>query len=122
MPVEAMHREAAPQQARQAPHVQALPVQDPMPSWPHVDDNEGDAPSTVLRPRQPGPDDLSTAPPHRRAEPRPPEAAAQLEISIGRISIEFARPAEAPPQPSRPAASPSRGFAGYQAARRGRLR
>ncbi len=54
--------------------------------------------------------------------PTPPAATPTLEISIGRISIEYAKPPEPTPRATKPAAATSRGFADYHAARRGRLR
>lgn len=52
----------------------------------------------------------------------PQAVSPTLEISIGRISIEYAKPPEPTPRAIKPAAATSRGFADYHAARRGRLR
>ena len=77
----------------------------------------------LLQPRPPAPIATGLERMARRAaHGAPAEAPPLLEISIGRIDIEFARPAApASPVTSR-VSTPRRGFEGYGAARRGRLR
>ena len=79
--------------------------------------------ATSLRPRPPAPGEAVPETLALRARRGAPAAAPpRLEISIGRIDIELARPAEPAPQAARRVSGPSRGFEGYRAARRGRLR